>query len=136
MQEALDSFRRGLYLSSANMLAAASEAAWYTIGEAISPPSKQLTEALDAESTAKVVRLTADHLANKGGRVRTVVLELQTNEAYLRTLRNYGLHPRSGTGDDDHEEAFTETGCALLLMQTRGYLVRLRDVARTTAVLP
>jgi hypothetical protein len=136
VQEALDSFRRGLYLSSANMLGAASEAAWYTVAEAIPTVSKQLTDALEAESTAKVVRLTAEHLISHGGRVRTVVLALQTHEAYLRTLRNYGLHPRAGVDDDDHEDAFTETGCALLLMQTRSYLVRLREVARTTGVLP
>jgi hypothetical protein len=37
--------------------------------------------------------------------------------------------PSAGV-DDDHEDAFTETGCALLLMQTRSYLIRLRDVAR------
>jgi hypothetical protein len=76
VQEALDSFRRGLYLSSANMLGAASETAWYTVAEAIPTASKQRTDALQAESTAKVVRLTADHLISQGGRVRTVVLEL------------------------------------------------------------
>ena len=64
------------------------------------------------------------------------MLELQTHEAYLRTLRNYGLHPRAGVDNDDHDDAFTETGCALLLMQTRSYLVRLRKVARTTGVVP
>lgn len=54
--------------------------------------------------------------------------ELHSHAAYLRDLRNYGVHPRQDQ-DPGQEQAFTETGCLLLIMQVHRYLVRLVEAA-------
>src|SRR5690348_16538342 len=84
--------RRGLYLSAVNLLGAVSEAAWYSIGEAIRDRNAELAQALDENRTAQVQRLVATQLESVR-RQRTTVTELRAHAAYLRDLRNYGVHP-------------------------------------------
>ncbi|MGI5127474.1 hypothetical protein ACQEVB_11750 [Pseudonocardia sp. CA-107938] len=132
--EALDAYRRGLYLSSVNMLGATSEAAWYTIAAAVAQPPAKLAAAIAGDVTAQVIKLTLDHLHTLPGKKPIVLHELGAHAAHLRDLRNYGLHPRDDE-DADMEAAFTEFGCALLLMESRRYLVRLRGVAVDAGLL-
>ena len=136
VDEAIAAHRHGLYLTAANMLGAASEAAWYTLGEMLRSDDEDLAKSLESDSTAQVIRLAANRLEQRSPRRdRTTISELRVHAIYLRDLRNYGLHPRS-TSDDDREVAFTEPGSAILLMQCRRYFARLRAVAGAAELLP
>lgn len=128
LTEALGAHRRGLYLSAANMLGAASEAVWYRLGELLREGDDDLGTALDQERTAQVIRLVSGRLETRARGRRTTITELRVHAGYLRDLRNYGAHPRDDS-DQDREVAFTETGSALLAMQSRRYFARLHDVA-------
>lgn len=135
-QEAVVAFRRGLYLAASNLLAAASEAAWYGLGELLEArgvAGTSLRNALDSDNTAKVIQLVTQDLQAVGG-LRTIMSELQAQAIHLRDLRNYAVHPR---GDDDpqREANFTEPGCLSLLMLTRRNLERLRDAAHVAGLL-
>lgn len=124
LDEALTAYRRGLHLSAVNLLGAVSEGAWYAAGELLRTRSTALATALDNDRTAKVIELVAAELAGTKGISTTEVRELQTHAAYLRDLRNYGIHPR-GDSSASQEHAFSEHGAGLLLLQTHRHLVRL-----------
>lgn len=126
LEEALRCYRHQLYLSCVNLLGATSEGAWYAAGEELRPRSSALAKALDNDQTAKVIELTAQLLAAAKGTSAITVRELQTHAAYLRDLRNYGVHPR-GEQSEDQEQAFTDHGTGLIVLQTHRYLSRLRD---------
>lgn len=130
--EAVAAFSRGLYLAAAGMIGAASEAAWYSLGEAISD-EQRLTKPLEEDNTVQVIQLVAERL-RQAPRSKATVTELQAHAAHLRDLRNYGLHPRPDE-DAPREAAFTEAGCLALLMQSRRYLARLLDLARSAEIL-
>jgi hypothetical protein len=133
-QEALDALRRGLYLAAANMAGAASEAAWYSVGEQLRSHDAALGKALDEDGTARVITRSIEVLRRL--KAAQNIDELHAHAAYLRDLRNYGLHPR-GTDDPTREHAFTETGCMNVLMTTHRYLHRLQDAvaAGTSAAI-
>ena len=134
LREGLLAHRRGLHLAAANLLAAASEAAWYRVAERLidADPTMQggkLYEAVSADRTAEVLRLTSEKLRESaGGRAANVVPEVQAHGARFRDLRNYGLHPREDISDRQ-EHAFTEAGCALLFMDAHRYLGNLAELA-------
>ena len=127
--EALAAFRQGLFLGCANLLGAASEGAWYAAGEQLGDLDTQLSKALDADNTAKVITRVSEVLRQHGA-LRPTVDELHAQAALLRQLRNYGVHPRSD--ETDHlERYFSDSGAALLLMETYTYLNRLGDAVGT-----
>ena len=128
LEEALAASRRGLYLSALNLIGAVSEAAWYSIGEALLPTHQELEKALAENRTALVQHLVGEALSSVK-RQKLAVTELRTHAAYLRDLRNYGVHPR-GEIDPGQEHAFTETGCLIVLMETHRYLARLYAAAQ------
>lgn len=137
ISEALAAHRRGLHLAAVNMLGAASEAAWYAIGERLRDGSPALAVSLDEGRTAQVLRLVADNLEkvkyDNGRPARTDVGELRVTAIHLRDLRNYGLHPRDDISTS-HEPAFTEAGAALLTLQANRYFHRLREVAQAAGL--
>ena len=90
--EAVAAFSRGLYLASAGMVGAASEAAWYALGDAVQDEPR-LAKPLGDDNTVQVMQLVAEHL-RQAPRSKTTANELQAHAVYLRDLRNYGLHPR------------------------------------------
>jgi hypothetical protein len=126
LDEALRAARRGLYLSAVNLLGAVSESTWYGIGRALEARAPALARAIADNQTAQVQRLVGNILAG-ARRQRTVVTELLAHAAYLRDLRNYGVHPAEDR-DPGREHAFTEAGCLLLLMQKHRYLARMSEV--------
>lgn len=128
-EEALQAYRRGLYIACASLLGALSEGAWYSLGERIRGVSGKLDDALDKDATAAVQKQLADRMreAVKG----TTADELMSQATLLRELRNFGVHPRVAPRAD-LMEYFTEEGCGLLIMTTRRYLQKLSDVARRT----
>jgi hypothetical protein len=132
--EAVRAFRRGLYLAAANLAAAASEAAWYTIANVAVAQDQRLEKPLEDDNTAKLTQITAEIL-RRAPRSTTIVNELQAQAAHLRDLRNYAVHPRPEA--DAHLEAhLTEVGCLALLSTTVRYLARLRGAAQAAGVLP
>jgi len=134
--EAVLAFRRGLYLAAANLAAAASEAAWYGLGELVvkaGGTGTALRNALDNDNTAKVIQLVTQHLQATAG-LKTTMTELQAQAIHLRDLRNYAVHPR-GHDDQQREAHFTEPGCLSLLMLTRRNLERLSGVAHNAGLI-
>jgi hypothetical protein len=130
--EALRAWRRHLYLASVNLLGAASESAWYGLGELLRNGNDQLGRAVDEDRTARVIELTGQKLRERGV-ISTDVFELTTHAIYLRQLRNYGSHPRSQR-DPDLEATFTEGASAVLLSSTRRYFVRMIQAATRAGV--
>jgi hypothetical protein len=125
--EALDAFRRGLYLAAANMAGAASEAAWYSVATHLQDSEPSIAKALAGEDTVRLIQRVAERLQS-APRQRSTVTELLAHAAFLRDLRNYGPHPRPQQ-QADREGAFTETGCLTVILQTQRYLARLLEVA-------
>jgi hypothetical protein len=135
-QEAVRAFRRGLYLAAANLAAAASEAAWYGLGQLVVQADgtrTALRNALDNDNTAKVIQLVTQHLQSTAG-LKTIMSELQAQAIHLRDVRNYAVHPR-GHDDQQREAHFTEPGCLSLLMLTRRNLERLKDAAHIAGLI-
>jgi hypothetical protein len=130
IDEAFHAHRRGLHLAAVNMLGAASEAAWYSLGERLRHHSSALARALDEDRTVTVFRLVQEVAVQLrlGRSTRETMDELRSHAAYLRDLRNYGLHPRS-SASSDLEEHFTEHAGALLFMNSHRYFKRLAAVA-------
>jgi hypothetical protein len=122
LREALDSFRRGLYLASASLLGVVSEAAWFAAAERLAelPP---IAKAVEEEATAQVQSLVINQLRATKGLAKTLPDQLLAHAALLRAIRNYGVHPRAIR--DDLEHWFTEDACGLLLLQTNHYLTQL-----------
>ena len=123
LREALASYRNGLYLSAANLLGAVSEGAWYAAGEQLRHMSDGLAKALDGDRTTQVISRLCE-MMRRVGRLRADANELEAHAAYLRDLRNYGVHPRD-LASSIHEAVFTEPSLAVLIMQTHRYLGRL-----------
>lgn len=132
--EAVAAHRHGLHLTAASMLGAASEAGWYRLGEAVRGRSTDLANALDRGSTVQVISLVASELKSLVRRKASEVKECQVHASYLRDLRNYGLHPHEAH-DEDREPAFTESGSALLMMESRRYFARLQGVGEAAGLL-
>ena len=123
IDEALAAFRHGLFLACANLLGAASEAAWYASGERLRQLDPQLGKALDDDRTAKVIDRVKEVLRQRRS-LSSAVDDVGSTAALLRELRNYGAHPRSD--ETAHlERYFSEASSAILLMETHSYLMRL-----------
>lgn len=123
IDEALAAYRRGLYLACTSLLGAASEAAWYAAGSQLRHLDDQLAKAIDNENTAKVITRTCE-VFRQHRSLSSVADDLASTSALLRTLRNYGVHPRAD--DTAHlERYFTEAPATTLLLETHSYLTRL-----------
>lgn len=122
LEECLAAYRRGLYLASASLLGAAVEGAWYAVGEELRDRDAGLARALDSPTnTAQVQRRVADRLG-------TAKQDLLAHAAFMRDLRNYGVHPRA-TETEELERFFTEEACAYLIMTSYHHLRRLGEIA-------
>lgn len=134
LEEALTSFRRGLYLASVALLGAVSEGAWYRAGELLRDQDAQLASALADDRTAKVQQRVAEIFRRHG--LRSDVDDLLATAARLRDLRNYGVHPRAAESATQ-ERFFTEQGAGLLLLDTYRYLSQLASaVGRVLSAPP
>lgn len=124
LREALEAYRRGLYLGSATLLGAVSEAVWYWAGESLRDKSPKLAQALESDRTVEVQRLVAEVLRKVKDLPKGLPDELVATATLLRDLRNYGVHPRA-IEDQSLERHFTEETCGLLILNMRFYLARL-----------
>jgi hypothetical protein len=128
--ESLAAYRQGLFLASASLLGAASEGAWHAAGQRLRTLDGQLAKALDNDSPATKVQARVAEVLRQHSALRATVEDLHAQAALLRQLRNYGVHPRAA--EAGHlERYFTDSGTAVLLMQTHTYLSRLAAAVAT-----
>lgn len=128
LREAHVCWRRGLYLAAGNLIATASEAAWYTLTAALAEGDTRMRGSLEeAERGAlgKAIETVSDRLrVVLGHPLKGRVTETKATAYQLRDVRNYGLHPRS-EHDSDREAYFTEAGAAMLVLASRRYFEHL-----------
>jgi hypothetical protein len=127
LREALEAYRRGLYVASTALLGVVSEAAWYRAAELLGKPGR-LAPAVREERTPTVQKLVADNLRQNKVGSSTLPDELLANAGLLRALRNYGVHPVKTR--DDLDRHFNDEECGLLILRTRNYLAGLAGAVR------
>lgn len=128
IREALAAHRHGLFLSCISLLGAASESAWWRLAERLKSASPSVADAVEKEaSAATLMRVVYEVLSERKG-MKSAAAELYAYATYLRELRNYGIHPRRADPEATEENALTEEGCSLLLLQTQRYLERLASL--------
>ncbi|MFD6094592.1 hypothetical protein ACFWGN_20970 [Oerskovia sp. NPDC060338] len=129
LREAVACFHAGRFLAAADLLAAASEAAWFVVGAAAHGHDGKLDDLVArGESAADVIHRTDQVIRQQKALASQTLNDVRAQAAHLRDIRNYGLHP-VGAADADREDAFTEPGCAVLFMSARRYFTHL-DNAR------
>ena len=127
LSEAFKAYRNGLFLACASLIGAVSEGAWYALAEPISGETGKLRQALDGDRTAHVQKLLADEFRSVS-RAGTGPEEVLAHASVLREIRNFGVHPRENPSDD-LTGFFSEEACALLILNTHRYLVKLANLA-------
>lgn len=128
LAEALQAFRRSMYLACVNLLGATWEGAWYDAGTLLQPFENRLTAPLSNNQTAKVQQLVTEVVRGNPAPGSEVGNELHSHGGLTRWLRNYAIHPRvAGATDDERDRYLAEPGCALLLATTHRSLVRLSE---------
>ncbi len=129
LSEALDAYRRGLYLACASLLGVVSEAMWYEAAKRIIASgfqSKPLTKAIANTATADVIERVGQAIQQEGkGLPATTQSELVSHATLLRSLRNYGVHPAEE--DSLLAKHFEEDTCGLLIVRMATYLRQLGD---------
>jgi hypothetical protein len=127
LREALACFRQGRFLAAVDLLAAASEAAWFGVGSAAAGNDTKLDSLVArGEMVSDVIERTTAIMASLKVVSQATRMDLRAQAARFRDLRNYGLHP-VGDPDADREEAFSEPGSAVLFMTARRYFVQLNE---------
>lgn len=126
LNEAVRCFGRGLYMAAVDLLAAASEAAWFSVAARVTDDVKLVDSVAAGENAADVIHRTSESLGRQKVLNRHVLNDVRAQAARFRDIRNYGLHP-TGATRDEHETAFTEAGAALLFMSARPYFLRLKE---------
>lgn len=124
--EALDCWRRGLFLATANMLAAAFEGAWMSAAVRLRDVSPSVAKAIqtDQPRVANVQKHVAGYLESRGMRLQAG--DLRSHAALLRELRNYGIHTKPSV-DDRLERYLDEATSGLLILTTHRHLVALTE---------
>jgi hypothetical protein len=124
LHEALEAFRRGLFLAAANLLGGATEGAWYAAAERLMAIEPNLRRPLEKDQTAKIEKLV--HELAQSVR-RTEADELLAHASLMREIRNYGVHPRTSETPrlEDH---FSEDTCGMLVLATHRHLRLLAEV--------
>ncbi|RIX26481.1 hypothetical protein [Amnibacterium setariae] len=135
LREAVRCFQRGLYLAAVDLLAAASEAAWFTLGSKVEGNAALRRSIRSGRDAGEVIAGTVKALRDGAVLGSTVLTELHARAGHLRELRNYGLHPL-GAVREEHEDAFTEAGAALLFMGTRSYFLTLHTALEALQAPP
>ncbi len=131
IREARDAMSRGLFLAGASLLAAGSEAAWFNLGRAVPGPSSPLRQSLaSGRDPAQVVEAVTKHAQDKKLLTATQLNEIRADAHHFRDIRNYALHPVDAL-DADREAWLSEAGCAVLLISSRRYFVRLAGLLTT-----
>lgn len=126
LSEALNSFRRGQYLSATTLLGSMVEGGWTRAGEMLRGHSTQLDTALDNDRTADVQKRMHEVLKEAKNRQAD---DLHTFATFIRGIRNYGIHPNAAE-NRAAEEAQSELGCFTLLQRVHAHLLTLLDAVQ------
>lgn len=133
--ESRRALRSRLYLASASLLAAASEAAWFNLARSVPTPPAKLSELVDAgRDIAQVIKLTEQHL-RAIPRSQTMITEAVAQAHLFRDIRNYALHPVEDH-DQDRQSWLTEAGATVLTIAARRYFVKLSDLQHKLRGIP
>jgi hypothetical protein len=128
LREAIESYRRGVFLAAASLLGAAVEGAWYAVGQRLRPTVPAVDQHADSDHTAQLQGAVTDALRNSLPRGRKWEADsLSTFARLMRDIRNYGVHPRQMT-DGDIEIYFVEDKCGLLFLEAHRHLKRLAEI--------
>jgi hypothetical protein len=139
VEEAIACYRADLFLAAANMLGAASEAAWHEIAErmrAAELGGTKLSTELERDNPV-IARLQqyvlqglreieAASFKQRFGFARSALLSVEQVARFWRDLRNYGMHP----GDALAPETFSQASTGVQIMGASGYLGKLAAILR------
>jgi hypothetical protein len=128
LREAIESYRRGVFLAASSLLGAAVEGAWYAAGQRMRSTAPQVDALVDGDRTAQLQGAVAATLRDAlPGNRRWEADALSQFARLMRDIRNYGVHPGQVT-DGDIEVYFTEDKCGLLFLEAHRHLKRLAEV--------
>jgi hypothetical protein len=134
LREAIECYRRRVFLAASSLLGAAVEGAWYAAGQQLRSTAPPVDALVDGDRTAQLQGAVATALRDAlPGNRRWEAEALSQFARLMRDLRNYGVHPRQVT-DGDIEVYFTEDKCGLLFLEAHRHLKHLAEV--TTQVVP
>ena len=129
LREAMEAYRRGLFLAAASLLGATVEGAWFAAGQRLTTRSADIDKLVDSDRTAQLQAAVATHIEQHIQKTqRWKAKKLSTFAALMRSVRNYGVHPR-GVADDDVEAYFEEDTCGLLFLNVREHVLELAAFA-------
>jgi hypothetical protein len=134
LREAIESYRRGVFLAAASLLGAAVEGAWYAASQRLRSAAPQVDALVDGDRTARLQGALAAVLRDAlPGNRKWEADALSQFARLMRDIRNYGVHPRQMT-DGDIEVYFTEDKCGLLFLEAHRHLKHLAEAtAHATA---
>lgn len=133
LREAIESYRRGVFLAAASLLGAAVEGAWYAAGQCLRSTVPAVDQLADGDRTAQLQGAVADALRNSlPGSRKWEADSLSQFARLMRDIRNYGVHPRQLT-DGDIEIYFAEDKCGLLFLEAHRHLKRLAEITAQAA---
>lgn len=129
IREAIEAYRRELYVACTALLGAASEGAWHAAAALLGPIDRGVAKAIgDGKGTAGIQTAVVNAVTPLVSRDRKwEVNDLATHGELLRELRNYGVHGKAG-GPAGLEDFFEEERCGLLLLTTHRHLRRLAEI--------
>lgn len=128
LREAIESYRRGVFLAASSLLGAAVEGAWYSAGQCLRSTVPAVDQLADGDRTAQLQGAVADALRNSlPGNRKWEADSLSQFARLMRDIRNYGVHPRQLT-DGDIEIYFAEDKCGLLFLEAHRHLKRLAEI--------
>jgi len=133
LREAIESYRRGVFLAAASLLGAAVEGAWYAAGQRLRSTVPAVNQLADSDHTAQLQGAVTDALRSSlPGNRKWEADALSTFARLMRDIRNYGVHPRQLT-DGDIEIYFAEDKCRLLFLEAHRHLKRLAEITAQAA---
>ncbi len=133
LREAIESYRRGVFLAASSLLGAAVEGAWYAAGQRLRSTVPAVDQLADGDRTAQLQGAVTDALRNSlPGSRKWEADSLSQFARLMRDIRNYGVHPRQLT-DGDIEIYFAEDKCGLLLLEAHRHLKRLAEITAQAA---
>jgi len=128
LREAIESYRRGVFLAAASLLGAAVEGAWYAAGQRLRSTVPAVDQLADGDRTAQLQGAVTDALRDSlPGNRKWEPDALSTFARLMRDIRNYGVHSRQLT-DGDIEIYFEEDKCGLLFLEAHRHLKRLAEI--------
>jgi len=128
LREAIESYRRGVFLAASSLLGTAVEGAWYSAGQRLRATLPQVDALVDGDRTAQLQGSVAAALRDSlPGNRRSETDALSQFARLMRDIRNYGVRPRQVT-DGGIEVYFTEDKCGLLFLEAGRHLKHLAGV--------